>query len=413
MPAMSIANKNRCAPLAIMALMGAFFWAIRGTGGYGGETGGTLAGFGWGLLWYWLANRGAGQGQGAEGAARPYSSTWAVVALTAGVAFGGFTGYGVYTGWVRGEYCLNAPDLCRPIGAWTGYAALFVCGLHWGGNAGVVLAWCAPARPLSARGWAARIGCGVAGAAAALGTTYLAPSLFLPLFAEGIYSDPSLKTAVRALDSLHTIAPHVGTLVGFAAFEAARRDWRAVKLIATLALGFAVPFAVGGWWHTFQGASLQIGWWKNWEMTIGLGGGLALALAFRWFNRPGEAPPALGDRARAGFASGLHLWLPAFVVMKGCYDGVTKTHGLEDSPMSYIFIAMICVAGMGWWRRRKSVRPAWELAPREVFGFVALIVAAGFAVTVPAEWKLENVVLVVLYCLYIGGAALIVWSARA
>ena len=146
---------------AVMTLMGGFYWAIRGTTGYGGETGGMLAGFGWALLWYGLSRAGAGAGR------RPYGGPWMLLAISLGIALGGMTGYGVYISWVRGTYCLNYPELCRPVSVWTGYGMLFLCGLHWGGNAGCFMAWCAPRRPLRWYDWAMRIGCGVAGAAAA------------------------------------------------------------------------------------------------------------------------------------------------------------------------------------------------------------------------------------------------------
>lgn len=40
----------------IFGLMGAFFWAIRGTSGFGGWNGGLFAGLGWGILWYFFSH---------------------------------------------------------------------------------------------------------------------------------------------------------------------------------------------------------------------------------------------------------------------------------------------------------------------------------------------------------------------
>ncbi|HPO29965.1 MAG TPA: hypothetical protein PKX28_01900, partial [Candidatus Hydrogenedentes bacterium] len=65
-------------PVVIMGTAGLFFWAIRGSAGYGGETGGMLAGSGWGLLW-WMLSRSDGRG-----GQRPYGSPWALLALAAG-----------------------------------------------------------------------------------------------------------------------------------------------------------------------------------------------------------------------------------------------------------------------------------------------------------------------------------------
>jgi len=111
----------------IMGLMGAFFWAIRGTSGYGGSQGGLLAGLGWGVLWYLFSSL--------DGTARqrPYGHARMIAAITFGIAFGGMTGYGVYIAWLQGKFYLNYPEGVRDIAPWTGYAMLFLCGLHWGG----------------------------------------------------------------------------------------------------------------------------------------------------------------------------------------------------------------------------------------------------------------------------------------
>jgi len=301
----------------IMGLMGAFYWAIRGTTGFGGSAGGTFAGFGWALLWYGFSRHGL-----ATGERRPYDTPWMVWAVTLGIAFGGMTGYGVYISWLNGRFHLSYPDLVRDVPAWTGYAMLFVCGLHWGGNTGCFMAWCAPARPVSGRAWAARIACGVLGAVGAAIFVRLLPQLFLPYYSEGVYRVAEYKTCQRALGSIRNIAPHVGLLLGFLSYEVARGDRRAIGMILTMALGFAIPFTVGGYWQTMHGSALRIDWWKNWEMTIGLGGGLAFGLAFYLFNRAGNgSPAALGAKSRAFFESGFPIWLPAAVVLLSAYHG--------------------------------------------------------------------------------------------
>ena len=119
----------------IMGLMGLFYCAIRGTAGYGGASGGILAGFGWALIWYAFSQSG-------EGAARrPYGHPWILLAIACGIAYGGFTGYGVYISWLNGRFFLNHPEMERAVPAWTGYAMLFACGFHWGGNTGCFMAW--------------------------------------------------------------------------------------------------------------------------------------------------------------------------------------------------------------------------------------------------------------------------------
>jgi hypothetical protein len=396
---------------AVMTLMGGFYWAIRGTGGYGGETGGMLAGFGWALLWYGFSRTGNGAGR------RPYGGPWMMVAVTLGIALGGMTGYGVYISWVKGTYCFNYPDLCRPVSVWTGYGMLFLCGLHWGGNVGCFMAWCAPQRPLRARDWALRIGCGVAGAVGAAVFVRAFPNLFLPFYGEGVYQVAEYKTCVRALDSIHTIAPHVGLFLGFLAYEVMRGDWRAVAMILTMAFGFAIPFSVGGYWQTFNGSTLDISWWKNWEMTIGLGGGMAFGLAFWWFNRSGEAVrSALGTKSKGLFQSGIPLWLPTVMVLKGLYEGRCEMAETEPAPLGYVVLlvfAAVFVVALALRQRAAGEAGAspdgYTVSLGSLLACQVLIIIAGWAVTIPHVWHLANTVLAVLYVVYLGVSAALLW----
>ena len=403
------------AAAAVMALMGAFFWAIRGTTGFGGETGGILAGFGWALLWCAFSQLAGRAGQ------RPYARPWIIVAITAGIAFGGFTGYGVYTAWVRGQFYLDYPNLAREVSVWPGYAMLFACGLHWGGNTGCLMAWCAPARRLTGRDWARRIVWGAAGAALAYAAVRLFPQLFLPYYSEGICSVPTYKTCQRALGSVRNIAPHVGLLLGLVGFEARRRDRRAVALILTMALGFAVPFAAGGYWHTMQDSSLRLGWWKNWEMTIGLVGGLAFGLAFWLFNRPAaEGAAPLGSIARAFFRSGLHLSIPSFILLGGAYEGVCNIRGVETTATAHLLLFAVCVGFPPIIRPRRSDGDSGAgarcgVSPGTSAALLGMIVVAGYLVSIPAEWQLATAALVVLYTGYVGASILLasrLWRRR-
>lgn len=401
----------------VMGLSGAFLWAIRGTGGYGGADGGLLAGLGWAMLWLGFS-RFAGRPEN-----RPYGSGRMVAAIVFGIAFGGFTGYGVYTAWVCGRFYLAYPEGLRPVGAWTGYAMLFLCGIHWGGVAGAFMAWCAPKKPLKWYGWVARIASGVAGAILAHLIVKWLPQFFLPFYDEGLYQVAENKTCVRALHSLPNVMQHVGLFAGFVAFEAARRDWRAVKLMLVMALGFAIPFAVGGYWHTMRDSSLAIGWWKNWEMTIGLGGGLAFGLAFYLFNRPEpDTRPRPVTRLERIFGIGLPMWLAVTIVIRGGYEGFTRVRGLEElkstvGPVFWVAFAAAGVAYIAWIVRTLMLDKKDLAAPgsapmsmRVLLGVLGLIVVAGYVASVPVELKLANKVLLSLYTLYIGGSvALFAW----
>lgn len=387
-------NATWAIPL-IFALMGAFFWAIRGTGGFGGMGGALLAGLGWAMLWYALSRR-----DGLE-RHRPYGALRVIAALSLGIGVGGLTGYGVYTAWVQGVFYLHYPDVSRPVGAWTGYLALAFCGLHWGGNAGAFLAWCAPSKPLTGRDWVARIGAGITGAVLALLLVRQVPQIFLPFYREGIYTEGD-----RAVGSLHNIATHVGLFLGFLAFEAVRRDWRAVRLMTLLAGGFALAFSAGAYWHTFNGNALALDWWKHWEMSVGFGGGLALGLAFVHLNGPERTPqrPTPTGLERA-LGAALPIALITTSIVSNTWEGFVKLHTL-DWPASYrtgttvLYLLPVALALFLWHRSNTADLPRWTPA-----AVLALILTAGYLVSIPDTPALANKELLTLYTTYLLSSA--------
>ncbi len=384
----------------IMGLMGVFFWAIRGTGGFGGESGGLLAGLGWAVLWLLFSRLDGAAGR------RPYGSGKMMAAITFGIAVGGLTGYGVYIAWLQGKFYLDYPNGLRAVAPWTGYWMLFFCGLHWGGLAGAFMAWCAPKRPLGWGAWAARIAAGIGGAFAASCLVRMSPQSFLPFYSEGLYEIAGNKTCIRALDSIRNIAPHVGMFLGFLCFEVFRRDWRAAALMLVMAFGFAIPFTVGGYWHTFQDSALKLPWWKNWEMSIGLGGGLAFGLAFFLFNRPDT------KAASRRVTRNEHIWGICFPLLFGCgavvngaFEGFSRLHGINwPAPMDTIVSAACLVPAtllLLWWialarchgtAEQAAPMPTWSLV-----GVLALIWFVGYAISFPPEMHLANAYLLALY----------------
>ena len=385
----------------IMGLMGAFFWAIRGTGGFGGEQGGILAGAGWAVLWYGFSR--------IDGTARtrPYGHAGVIAAITFGIAIGGFTGYGVYNSWVRGQFFLDHPNGLREVGAWTGYAMLFVCGIHWGGMAGAFLAWCAPRKPLGRNGWFARIAAGIAGAIAAYWIAFSFPQWFLPFYNEGIYQIDANKTCIRAAGSLLNISPHLGLFLGFLAFEIARRDWRAAGVMLVMALGFAIPFSLGGYWHTLNDLPLQLSWWKNWEMTIGLGGGLAFGIAFYLFNRPQLLAPRPVTPTERIAGALIPITLALAEIILGAYEGFTRLHKLPWPELPDLS-PIIVLAGIGLVAltsiartRQPNGNATQPVANPILFAIIALIIAVGFLISIPTTFRLANTVLLTLYAAYI------------
>ncbi len=385
----------------IMGLMGAFFWAIRGTSGYGGSQGGLLAGLGWGVLWYLFSSL--------DGTARlrPYGHARMIAAITFGIAFGGMTGYGVYIAWLQGKFYLNYPEGVRDIAPWTGYAMLFLCGLHWGGVTGAFMAWCAPRTPPGWQCWAARIGAGILGAVIAGVVVRVFPQWFLPFYNEGLYDVAEYATCRRALGSIRNIAPHVGLFLGFLAFEAARRDRRAVAMMIVMALGFAIPFTVGGCWQTMHGSALKLDWWKNWEMSIGLGGGLAFGLAFYLFNRPESGAPHPITVKECIWGAGFPLWFASFTIFRNACIGFTKIHDLDwpawlGIVVSLLFLIPATFAYVRYILRVRRGVGAMPVSLRVCAAVLLLIVIAGYVVSVHAGSLPWNRVLIALYTGYIG-----------
>jgi hypothetical protein len=167
-----------------------------------------------------------------------------------------------------------------------------------------------------------------------------------------------------------------------------------------------------------HGSSLQLGWWKNWEMTIGLVGGLAFGVAFWRVNRPaalGPRPP--GRFSRALTRSGIHLWLPSFILLGGAYDGWCELSKEEATPTGYlwIFLLSVCLPLALRMRRRDARREAsggCGASLGTLLALVGMIVCAGCLVSVPAQWQPASTVLLTLYTVFIGASILLTAALR-
>ncbi|MHA1368744.1 MAG: hypothetical protein ACTSRA_03360 [Promethearchaeota archaeon] len=284
-------------PVLILAPAGLFYWAIRGSGGYGGSSGGTFAGLGWALAWFFISH------EGGEVKKRPYSSGWTVLAIILGIAIGGLHGYGQFLSWIRGVFFVNQaenPPEIVPLNPVWGWAWLFQCGLAWGGNTGVFLAWCGSKQPPKKKDWAMRFILSAAGIIVFQILFYAIPSWFLPHYSGGYY-DPGRITAdtVRTYTTAQSSIIWLGLLVGNFIFELGKKDWRNVLLILTLGLGFAISFTLGAnWFLVGDVIGLPIDFWKNWEMSIGFGGGLTFAICHFLFNRKFSLDDLVNVRTR-------------------------------------------------------------------------------------------------------------------
>ena len=418
MPESNLQTRSEWKPLdyvlltVVMTLMGGLYWGVRGAGGFGGETGGMLAGAGWGMWWYLASNAGA------RADARPYGSPWALFAIILGVCVGGFTGYGVYISWLSGVFHYIPGDQGHPIAPAIGFFMLFLCGLHWGGIAGTFLAWCAPARPMTWWLWCIRIACGLGGAALALWWLRAYPQLHLPFYEEGIYNQPDFKDVQRTREQIEPIGQHLGAFAGFLLFEIARRDWRAVGLMLLFAIGFAVPFCAGAIWQTNYDSAWKVSWWKHWEITIGLGGGLTFGLAFWLFNRPGDTlRPVIVNIGERFFNWGGILWLVLFTIIHGSVTGRLNMHHvkLDTTQIIGAFLAGmgVCTLALFWRYRGERVVdlvPGGNLLPLRPFALVqASILTATLLVSVPPQMELANIVVLSAYAVFVGISAACGW----
>ena len=266
-------------PVLLFATIGAFYWAIRGTGGYGGSSGATYAGIGWALAWFFLSY------ESDEKKTRPYSSGWVVLAITLGIGIGGMHGYGQFMSWIRGVFYVNGPEETMAINPAIGFLWLFQCGLAWGGTAGIFLAWCGSKTPTQKKDWIFRIIFGIAGGLVGYLIPTLFPGLINPLYDTVDYSD--CADCARTLSTSQSSMALLGVFFGLLAYEIIRKEWRGVALTLTMAIGWGLAFSIFAFWHFGpQFSDLPLDWWKMWEMSIGFVGGATLGLCYYLYNRP-------------------------------------------------------------------------------------------------------------------------------
>ncbi|MFX0099494.1 MAG: hypothetical protein ACFFCS_07925 [Candidatus Hodarchaeota archaeon] len=290
--------KELITPVVIMGMTGVFYWAIRGTGGYGGSAGGGFAGVGWAMCWYFLAY------EKGEVKRRAYSTGWIVAAITFGVWFGGMHGWGQFNSWIKCDFDLGSSITAAINPAW-GWVAHFQCGFAWGGNTGILMGWCASRKRVTWLHWWTRILFAIGGAIASIAIFYILPGLTLPLYNQGIYSSVSCDLFGDNTDICRTYSTAFsssilfGIYVGLLVHEIIRKNWRNVKLALVMATGFGLSQTIAALWHFGYGTFpdlLYQEWWKAWEMTTGFGHGITLGICYFLFNRPIQEDKLINSR---------------------------------------------------------------------------------------------------------------------
>ena len=302
-------------PTLLFAVLGAMTWAVRGCAGAGGMNAHVAPGLTWGAAWWFLArDRGYDQ-------SRRYTSGWILLALAAGFAIAGERGWMQWPHFFSGHLATNySKGEYVPIARTYGFIWFFIAGTAWAGLPACLLAWCGSGRSLRAWEWSLRLACG-------FGTAYLAwrvftayPSVFLPLYDSiqakylDFHANPNLAKLYR--DNGASMR-QIGFYLGFLLFEAARRDRKNVKLIASVGLLTGMGWAACQNWHwassVWPGASFNFG--RCWEVSGGIFIGIGLGVAYYLANRRMSAKEAAVEEARLARVGRISEWWTASALL--------------------------------------------------------------------------------------------------
>jgi hypothetical protein len=256
-------------PLSLFAIAGAFGWAIRGTQGWGGTAGGIIAGLIWGFLFYFLA------------ALRGIDARWQTIHLGIGIGIGGLNAYGQLLGWIQGNFSTGTGVI--PINPWIGYFWLLIIGLEWGGNAAIILCWSLmdyPNRTIQIRYYVLRFFGGFLGGLFGYYLIKLNPTLFFPHYNIELYGGIACAIqCTRTMTTLPLLGSLFGIFCGLFIVEILLKNRLVFKITCIMAIGFGVIFPVAAYlWFILPQSSFD--WWKVWEESIGLIGGLSIGCVF-------------------------------------------------------------------------------------------------------------------------------------
>jgi hypothetical protein len=363
-------------PTLLFVALGGMTWAVRGSSGFGAWKGCVFAGVTWGAAWWYLAH------DPRKEQSRRYASAWIVVALTFGIGIAGIQGWMQWPSLFDGKLMLNATpgsETFVEISPAYGFLWLFVAGAKWAGIGACFLAWCGSLRETRIWHWVLRIACGLIGAYLARFLIVHYPQYFLPIYDlipdkyQHLDLHPNLA---RMVGDCTTAVYHLGLIVGFAAFEVFRRDWKNVGLILAVGSVNGIGWALFQNWkwapHVFPG--VQFNFWRCWESSGGLSMGLAFGLAYFVVNRP------MADKERAVVASrrataGPNFeWLMIFLGLTWLLSTVFRLEVPWQLPLpgwlavwirpqvewSAIFFAIVCAWGAAYYivyRQRVTDEP--------------------------------------------------------
>ena len=259
---------DKIIPLLIFGIIGALGWAIRGTAGFGGITGGLVAGLMIGSFFYYLAYL------------RGIDARFQMFALGLGLGIGGINGYAQFTNWIRGDFYINRIVETLPINPVIGFMWLFILGIEWGGVAGIMLGWTISKKE-NIKIWFFRIITPVFFYFIGSNFVIWNKSWIYPYYSDDLYLGGLCTKNCLENDA---ILPIIGGLlfmfVSMCFVEKVLKNTKTIKYSLLMGLFFGSAFAITSSWLFLNSIIPGFDWWKSWEESIGFFGGLSIGIVF-------------------------------------------------------------------------------------------------------------------------------------
>jgi len=191
---------------------------------------------------------------------------------------GGISGYGQYILWIQGNFYRNGTDNTIPINPFIGYIWLMICGAAWGGVAGIFLGW-ALGEPVSLKQWSMRIFIPFIFVGIGILIIIGFPFLIFPNYSPELYTKSNCPDCSRTISTNITNFLVLMWWLGSLIVDIFEKNNDTLVCGAVMGVSFGIVFWISAIWTLgFVWAPGYIDWRKIWELTIGMGGGILIAL---------------------------------------------------------------------------------------------------------------------------------------